>query len=190
MVRNGKNSYRGSLCLPEFCKRLPWSPPPNYFKMILQVEISGIKKKEQEKRPILRKFVQKSIKLHKQCVCDSHLPPGAPPSTTVDNGGDGSCQFLGLRLYIQILCPRFILNASYTFQSTIFLLKVNWMFSTILWNTSELSLRNRCRQLSCNQKWDGLYWQQWQCIILSFLSILDDTRNSRFCRRVWTVPKN
>ena len=25
------------------------------------------------------------------------MPPGAPPSTAVDNGGDRSCQFLGLR---------------------------------------------------------------------------------------------
>ena len=40
--------------------------------MILQIEISGTKKKEQEKRPILRKFVWKSIKLHRQCVCATH----------------------------------------------------------------------------------------------------------------------
>ena len=31
------------------------------------------------------------------------MPPGAPPSTAVDNGGDRSCQFLGLRPYISSL---------------------------------------------------------------------------------------
>ena len=48
MVRNTKNAYWGSLCLPELCERLLWSLQ-NYFKMLLQVEIDWIIKKARKK---------------------------------------------------------------------------------------------------------------------------------------------
>ena len=103
MVRNAKNSYWSSLCLPEFCKRLPWSPKI-ILKWFYRLKLVGLKKKSRKKDPFWGNLCGKVS----SCIDNVYVlhitPPGAPPSTAVDNGGDRSCQFLGLRPYIQILC--------------------------------------------------------------------------------------
>ena len=90
-----------SVC-QNFVKSYP-DPPKIILKWFLQVEIGGIKKKSKKKDPFWGNLCGKVSSCIDNVYVLHIMPLGAPPFTAVDNGGDRSCQFLGLRPYIQIL---------------------------------------------------------------------------------------
>ena len=90
-----------SVC-QNFVKGYP-DPPKIILKWFYRLKLVGLKKKSKKKDPFGGNLCEKVS----SCIDNVYVlhitPPGVPPSTAVDNGGDRSCQFLGLRPYIQIL---------------------------------------------------------------------------------------
>ena len=88
-----------SVC-QNFVKGYP-DPPKIIFKWFYRLKLVGLKKKEQQKKdPFWGNLCGKVSSCIDNVYVLHNMPPGAPPSTAVDNGGDRSCQFLGFaRIY-------------------------------------------------------------------------------------------
>ena len=94
-----------SVC-QNFTKDYP-DPPKIILKWFYRLKLVGLKKKSKKKDPFWGNLCEKVSSCIDNVYVLHIMPPGAPPSTAVDNGGDRSCQFLGLCPYIQILWCNF-----------------------------------------------------------------------------------